>query len=174
MKHIPIPKTLRSFMRVTRPEQDVPLLGNSMRKDDIRDLDAIRQALPDPRWTPAEMLARSVKNSFIAVTFFRPGSPQDIVGMGGVTPYGVVWTLFHKDFLRTQEDKAIFIKACPLVRDYFLAVNDAAPMGNVTLRSNRNIVRWLRWLGATFVPCTIAGQPFYSFIIKAKEGGKRV
>ena len=139
MHHIPL--SLLPFTRKAFPG-DVTALKDHLRQDDARDVLSICGH------TPEEALRLGLERSSPCVTFFMPGSPEKPVGMGGVVLPGIAWVLFHRDFLKTKQEREVFLKACPLVLDWFLALSATGFIHNMTMRENKRIRRWLRWLGA--------------------------
>lgn len=139
MHRIPFP--LLPFTRKAFPN-DVTLLKDNLRQDDVRDV------LTICGHTPEEALSLGLKRSSPCVTFFMPGSPEKPIGMGGIVLPGIAWALFHRDFLKTKQEREVFLKACPLVLTWFLRLSATGFIHNITMRSNTRIRRWLRWLGA--------------------------
>lgn len=136
---------MRRFARVSCP-YDIHLLKDTLREEDLRDLEHISGH------TPEEALRFGFEHSLLCVTFFRPGDPLDVIGMGGLVPPAVVWLLFNKDFFARQSDRALFLEMCPLVRDWLLDQSSGGFMHNMTLKRNRRLRHWLRWLGAEELP----------------------
>ncbi|WP_298996898.1 hypothetical protein [uncultured Desulfovibrio sp.] len=150
-----LPFTRKAF------QSDITALKDNLRQDDCKD---IRQLYGR---TPEEALKLSLRLSSTCVTFFMPGKPEHPVGMGGVVYPGIAWVLFHRDFLKTKEEREVFLHACPLVLDWFLSLSSGGFIHNVTRRENKRIRRWLRWLGAQELPDTGDGPIYFYF---TKEG----
>ena len=161
-----IPPELLPFTRKAFP-CDIQTLKDNLRQDDMNDVRRLCGRDPE------EALRRGCLRSSPCVTFFMPGKPEQPVGMGGVVPPGIAWVLFHKDFLKTKEERNVFLKACPLVRNWFLSQSVGGFMHNVTLRENKRIRRWLRWLGAQELPDTGRG-PIHFYFTKNKEDNRHV
>ncbi|MCD7983727.1 MAG: hypothetical protein LUG19_05660 [Desulfovibrio sp.] len=161
-----IPMALLPFTRKAFP-CDIRALKDKLRQDDMND---VRRLCGH---TPEEALRLGWLRSSPCVAFFIPGKPEHVIGMGGLVPPGIAWALFHKDFLKHKEEREAFLKACPLVRDWFLSLSVGGFMHNVTLRENKRIRRWLKWLGALELPDTGRG-PIHFYFTKKKEDNHHV
>lgn len=164
MHMIPLP--LLPFTRKAFP-CDIQALKDNLRGDDMQD--AARLC----GHTAEEALRLGLWRSSPCVAFFMPGKPGRPIGMGGLVPPGIAWVLFHKDFLKSKEERKVFLKACPLVRDWFLRLSRGGFIHNVTLRENTRIRRWLRWLGARELPDTGKG-PIHFYFTSNKEDSRHV
>ena len=88
-----IPDHLRAFTRPTC-RADVEALAPRLLRDDRDDLYALGGGL-----TPHEALTHGLNHSAPCVTFFLPGQPTAVMGMGGIIRPALVWLLFHEDLL---------------------------------------------------------------------------
>lgn len=165
-KNFTIPAALLPFTRRAF-SFDIATLKDNLRPDDMRDVMELCGH------TPEQALWFGLRSSGLCVTFFMPGRPEQAVGMGGLVLPGIAWALFHKDFLKTKEERKVFLKACPLVRDWFLSQSTGGFIHNVTLARNRKIRRWLNWLGAKEVS-GMGTESFVHFYITTKEDNHHV
>lgn len=161
---IDIPLALLPFTRKAFP-CDVLALKDNLRPDDTRDIMSICGHSPE------DALWLGLKRSSPCVTFFMPGNPDTPVGMGGVVLPGIVWALFHKDFLRTKREREVFLKACPMVLEWFIHKSSVGFIHNMTLCGNKRIRRWLKWLGAKEIYSTGAQIIHFYFM---KEDSQHV
>ena len=156
----PIPTALLPFTRRAFPSDVEKLAQRGLHPDDAADIAAfcpdvgIRQALQD-----------SYDASVLCVTFFIPGQPDILVGMGGITAPTRAWCLFAKDFPQNREIAKIFLRACPIVRNWWLKLTNGF-LWNLTRPENRRVRRWLKWLGA--VELDTPAWPIIFYI----QGGK--
>lgn len=155
-----IPAAMRHFTRVSCLH-DIHLLKDSLREDDLRDIRCISGHSPE------EALLFGFRHSLKCITFFRPGDPFDVVGMGGLVPPSVVWLLFSRTLFDRQSDRALFLAMCPRVRDWLLDQAAGGFMHNMTLGCNRRLRRWLRWLGAEELP-PAPGSPVINFYFQRR------
>lgn len=162
-----IPPEMLGFTRLSCAA-DIRALKDNLREDDLRDIQYI--AGHDPETALLEGFLRSRH----CVTFFRPGDPTDVIGMGGLVFPSIVWLLFHKGYFTRQSDRAFFLSVCPIVRDWLLDQAAGGFMHNMTLKRNRRLRRWLRWLGAVELPMEGDVVPFYFQKQRQQEVGPHV
>lgn len=149
-----IPPEMLAFTRMSC-QADIHALKDSLREDDLRDIRHIAGHDPETALLEGFMYSR------FCLTFYRPGDPTDVIGMGGLVFPSIVWLLFHKDFFTRQSDREFFLCMCPRVRDWLLDQAAGGFMHNMTLKRNRRLRRWLRWLGAVELPTSGDVVPFY-------------
>lgn len=154
-----LPFTRKAF------QSDIEKLKDNLRLDDCNDIFKLYGR------TPEEALRLSLRLSSTCVSFFMPGKPEHPVGMGGVVSPCTAWALFHRDFLKTKEEREVFLHACPLVLNWFLSLSSGGFLHNVTHRENKRIRRWLRWLGARELPDAGDGPIYFYF---TKEDNQHV
>lgn len=138
---LPMPMEMLRFTRKSF-QMDVDYLKNNMWGDDIADLKALSGH------TPEQALQFGLDNSDPCITFFWPGEPERVLGMGGIVRPYVVWLLFSKQFFQSKEERKYFLQSCPLVKQWLL---DNSPHGflfNQTRPQSRRIRHWLKFIGA--------------------------
>lgn len=152
-----LPPHLLDFVRISCPA-DVVALAPHLLPDDREDLRRLGGGQ-----TPREALTHGLRHSAPCVTFFLPGRPTAVMGMGGIIRPAIVWLLFHEDLLGSPEGRRLFLARCPAVRDWLLSLTPTGFMCNRTHATSRRVRRWLKWLGARELPPTPEGIVHFYF-----------
>lgn len=142
-----IPQHLRDIVRVSCPA-DITALAPHLMEDDREDMRELSGLSPE------DALRHGLRASSPCVTFFPPGEPTVVMGMGGIVAPCLVWLLFHEDLFANATTRRIFLARCPEVRDWLLSLAPTGFLYNRTRAGSRRIRRWLRWLGACELPPT--------------------
>lgn len=138
---LPMPMEMLRFTRKSL-QMDVDFLKDNMWEDDIEDIRALSGH------TPEQALQFGLDNSDPCISFFWPGEPKQVFGMGGIVQPYVVWLLFSKTFLSTKEGRKFFLKRCPMVKQWLLDNSTHGLLFNRTRPQSRRIRHWLRYIGA--------------------------
>lgn len=151
-----IPPHLRDFVRISCPA-DIPALAPHLLADDRADMRELSGLSPE------EALRHGLRASSPCVTFFLPGDPTAVMGMGGIVAPCLVWLLFHEALFADAGRKRLFLARCPAVRDWLLSLAPTGFLHNRTRERSRRIRRWLGWLGARELPPTPSGVVHFYF-----------
>lgn len=114
---------------------------------------------------PVRAIRRSVRGSEVAVTICSGDTPTKLAAIFGCTADGCIW-LLGTDVLTLPPLRKQFLKEC---RRYVDVLQDHYPLlHNVIDERNTVHIRWLRWMGFTFIrrlpQFGVENRPFMEFV----------
>lgn len=144
------------YVRCYQPGDEIQLAPR-LRQADLREIEAASDL------DPVDALQVGAALSVPSCTII--GNDGQVAGMFGVVPedhFGRVW-LLGSDALVTKPLSRQFLKEC---KQYLSGLEKLYPaLGNVIDARNTVHIKWLRWLGFTFIrQVEIQGRPFWEFI----------
>ncbi len=154
-------KIVKAFQRPS-VLQDIKIVGEDMRQSDIEELQA------QSGGKPKESLLFCFFASTPCMTIVsRHGNP---IGMWGVVPqgdiYGRIWMLGCDAMLQDSSDKRTFLKESKI--ELKKLHNKYPVLGNIVDARNSVHIRWLHWMGFTFINKLSdwgpESRPFYEFV----------
>ena len=159
-------KSHRPIAVLPSVHEDCRYLAPRLRKADLREIRAVRDV------DPLVALTEAMENSEACYTAYFGDAPMAIFGVVPIEiepKIGLVWMMGTSDIERV---KVSFLRKCRAWRD--VLCQGYHMVGNFVDARNLVHIRWLKWLGFTFVgrheEYGIEKLPFYEFVlVQAKE-----
>jgi hypothetical protein len=140
---------------------DIRVVADNMRAEDVAEVKAHSGALPDQA-----LLASYLHSQPCMSIVSRHGN---VIGMWGVVPQGDkvgrIWMLGTQAMFDDEKDRRTFLRQSKeMIRELH---HQFTLLFNEVDARNKVHVRWLRWMGFTFVRYRpnygVEGRPFYEF-----------
>jgi hypothetical protein len=143
------------YVRAYRPGDELDLVPR-LRDADLREIKAATDA------SPLDVLREGAEQSVPSCTII--GNYDTVAGMFGATREGRVWLLGSEELVTSPLNRQ-FLREC---RRWCDKLHDLYPLlWNVIDERNEVHIRWLKWMGFTFInkkPYGPHGLPFLEFV----------